>query len=106
MDIISVIRLYSSRLKICTALDLTACSKMSSEKTFLRKEKKSYSASCLQPSDFHLKNALMQEFAGRSGCFLPASFKYLQTLDTEESRGVHNHLVLDVHLKLIQTSQL
>ena len=34
--------------------------------------------------------------------FLPANFKHLQILDTEESRGVHNHLVLDVQLQTFQ----
>jgi len=34
--------------------------------------------------------------------FLPANLKHLQMLDTEESRGVHNHLVLDVQLQISQ----
>jgi len=37
-------------------------------------EEKSLTPSFLQPSDLHL-NALIQEFARRSGCFLPASWK-------------------------------
>jgi len=73
---------------------------MLSEKNVLKmiweEEKKSHDCTWtpfyLQPSDLHSK-------AGRqSGCFLPANFKHLQTLDTEEYRGVLNHLVLDVQL--------
>jgi len=84
-----LIRLYSSRLKVCSTLDPKTCSKMKmlSKSTFEEGE----------PSDLN-SNALIQGFARRSGCFLPANFKYLQTLDTEESRGVQNHLVLDVQL--------
>ena len=41
-----------------------------------------------------------------TGCFFPVNFKCLQTLDSEESREMHDRLVLDAQLKLIQPSQL
>ena len=92
MDIILLIRLYSLKLNVCRTLDPTACSKVSSEKHVWGRRTAFY----LQPCDLY-------KFARWAGCILPA---YLDVGHWGIQRSAHNYLVLDVQLKLIQTSQL
>ena len=75
-------------------------------KTCLRKEKTTIQPQLLLAAIWFTPKCFNTGGSRQSGCFLFADFKYLQSLGAEESRGVHNHLMLDVPLKLIQTSQL
>jgi len=98
---------YALKLKAEGLLDTGSYSLLKdvSENMFKEGEKiLEKSLTCCHP--IYTQNHFNTGVARGTGCFLPVNFKCLQTLDSEESREVHNRLVLDAQLKLIQPSQL
>ena len=101
MDIIICIRLTAQgwRYVLCRTLDPTACSKMLSKKQFWRGRE--ILGSLLLAAIWIILECFNTSNQDAFSLLISSTCRHMHW--TQESRGVHNHMVLDVQL---QTSQL